>query len=64
MLIAGFYETSNKRNSTDYDHKELSFRTKITPNCVYLPLKFMKETDIYSIPCPVAARYLVFPDFY
>lgn len=63
MLIAGFYETSNKRNSTDYDHKELFFRTKITPNCIYLPLKLMKETEIYSIPCPVAARCLAFPDF-
>lgn len=62
-LIAGFYETSNKRNSTDYDHRELSFRTKITLNCIYLPFKLMKETEIYSISCSVAARCLLFLTF-
>ena len=62
-LIAGFYETSNKRNSTDCDHRELSFRTKITLNYIYLPFKLIKETEIYSISSSVAARCLVFPDF-
>ena len=61
LMLIGSYETSNKRNSTDYDHIELSFRTKITLNCIYFPFKLIKETEIYSLSCSVTARCLVFP---
>lgn len=61
LMLIGSYETSNKSNSTDYDHIELSFRTKITLNCIYFPFKLIKETEIYSLSCSVTARCLVFP---
>lgn len=61
LMLIGSYETSNKSSSTDYDHIELSFRTKITLNCIYFPFKLIKETEIYSLSCSVTARCLVFP---
>lgn len=57
LTLIRFYETSNKRNSTDYDHRESSLRTKITVNCIYLLLKLMKETEIHWISSSVAARW-------
>lgn len=51
MLIVGFYEILNKRNSIDYDYKELFFCIKIILNCIYFFLKLMKEMEIYLILC-------------